>query len=195
MTRQQENKILDLTQSNYQSLLDRFRRKNFTEEKVGAIDKTVLETDKIVIETNEKDIDTDKIVLETDTGKVAIDTDIKIMDIDKKVIDTNKKDRDVDTTFNDKEDNSMEKLRIDDQTRIKIFHDFSTTVNKYPERLNETNGNEYFNETMSELDDIFSDFNETFVSTVKPSFDIPMKLKTSKPKINGKSHFVFNNIA
>lgn len=109
------------------------------------------------------------------------------------------------TIYDEKEiDNSMEKLRVDEETRTKIFHDFSTTVSKYPDKnitidtdsskvtvADEIDNSTGINVYGTLLEDIFGDYNESSVSqkdrpTPLPSYPPTSVMKTPMPRIDGK---------
>lgn len=109
--------------------------------------------------------------------------------------------------YDEKEiDNSMEKLRVDEETRTKIFHDFSTTVSKYPdknitidteskqvtviEEIEDLTGLD-INDTL--LEDIFGYDNESlsrvsprYGITPLPSYPTTSVMKTPMPQVDGK---------
>ncbi|PZC71606.1 hypothetical protein B5X24_HaOG212895 [Helicoverpa armigera] len=100
------NELINTVSSkNYQTLIDRFRRKDFvTTENTNVVNNT--------LDIEEYQIDLE---LDDDSDKGGLDN------------------------------NSMEKLRVDDETRTKIFNDFSKTVkiNKNQSKIDvvsETNG-------------------------------------------------------
>lgn len=109
--------------------------------------------------------------------------------------------------YDEKEiDNSMEKLRVDEETRTKIFHDFSTTVSKYPDRnisieadLNEltvVDETDVYSEGVDMYgtlhDDIFGNDNESSVSPIGKLKSFPSHPPTTSamkrllPRIDGE---------
>lgn len=106
-----ENELINtLSSKNYQTLIDRFRRKdNYTTDKTEIGNNTEIE--------EEYQIDLE---LEDDNDKSSLDN------------------------------NSMEKLRVDDVTRTKIFNDFSKTVKIYKNQSK----TDVFSETNETLDSV-----------------------------------------
>lgn len=165
-----------VTTKEYQTLLDRFRRKPISNNKneYSNIIVNIESSDSLINDTVDYGYDDN---IEREESKVSTDRDV---------------------------DNSMEKLRVDDATRTKIFHDFFTTVSKYPEKnTNESKTDldsdfvtEYISVSeMEELsNDSFSSSNESLVSpTIKPlSSRVPNTrfMQTPRPSIDGE----LNNI-
>lgn len=97
----------------YQTLLDRFRRKTTNIEVIN--DNKSLLYDNTVFKS--------KNYIESVNNGAAYDEENNTVDNDSR----------------DKQNSSMQKLRVDDTTLTKIFHDFSSTVNKNRNETNEFN--------------------------------------------------------
>lgn len=146
-----------------------------------------------------KDMNSPKVVHE-------LINNLKLNDVQDKAIYTDE------TKYDDNDiDNSMEKLRVDEATRTKIFHDFSTTVSKYPDKNLSVETSDWnqvasidetadINSQVIDLDmdgteheDIFGNDNESSSSLTDRVTSFPYHLpttsvlKTMKPRIDGKS--------
>lgn len=99
-----DDDITKTVSKEYQTLIDRFRRKNHSD---------IFETTTNHVEIN----------INTEPNNISL-----LNNTFNYPIDSESNETDLDITELDK--NSMEKLKIDDATRSKIFNDFFTTVNK-----------------------------------------------------------------
>ncbi|KAM3963605.1 gamma-aminobutyric acid type B receptor subunit 3 [Aphomia sociella] len=105
----------------YQTLLDRFRRKNLPN-----INTTAHNESNILNNSSQENVNT-VIKNKNLNNNDSIDFQLLNFFID---VEANRTYREIETKPRNKGGNLMEKLRVDDATRIKIFHDFFTTVNK-----------------------------------------------------------------
>lgn len=95
----------------YQTLINRFRRKNYTDSNETEYDSNLNRIDLVEANVN---TEPNKVSLINETLKYDIDDEINTTELD----------------FTELEKNSMEKLKVDETTRTKLFNDFFTTVNK-----------------------------------------------------------------
>ncbi|XP_059055510.1 gamma-aminobutyric acid type B receptor subunit 2 [Achroia grisella] len=132
----------------YQTLLDRFRRKKVTNTNLTPHNESNnLETSTKVNRKgviNNTTLKNDNEVLEFQLLNNTVD------------IEANRTYREIETKPRKIDGNSMEKLRVDDATRTKIFHDFFTTVHKNVKSKSEVHDNDQsvdlirFNESIVE---------------------------------------------
>ncbi|XP_052748761.1 gamma-aminobutyric acid type B receptor subunit 2 [Galleria mellonella] len=139
----------------YQTLLDRFRRKNVADNTTAHNESNIFNnSSQVNINTliNSKKLINDNEVLDFQLLNNSID------------VEANRTYREIETKPRKVDGNSMEKLRVDDATRTKIFHDFSTTVNKNVKSKTTIRDNDFSVDLMNFNESIIDDYligNET----------------------------------
>lgn len=190
---QSNNKpILAVSSKEYQTLLDRFRRKNLTNHK---------DDSKMNVISNINQMEN----LLTEINKTLID-EYEVLDYQNTLeVDANRTYREIERKTKSEDGNPMEKLRVDDATRTKIYYDFSKTVNKVSidndiDETTDINFNvtveDYLFENETELNEVRMILNDTLLYPSKNlSSSIPsFQMQTPRPGfIDGKFILNLNN--